>query len=441
MRRVIRAGLLAGGLVLSMAAVARADDRATREAQARFVEGLARVKSGDFDAARMSFTQAYAVLHKPDILWNLALSEQKSGHFVEALGHFRQLERDAATTADRTRAGKHVTELMAATAHVEVAAPAGSQVSVDGAAVGTAPLVDPIDVTAGPHHIEVRTAQGATKSADADAVVGTVARVSFLQGDASPAPAVAPTPTPAPAAAGGPSPTEAQPPSPQPGTGEPPPVTMTHGTFWDARGITVVVAGSAAIVAGGLGIAFATVSSNDASTASTLRQQNPSCTTASQSAGCAQLASTTDSQHGAYVASRGLWATAGILAVGAVCTYFFWPRTPAGATSSVQVAPTVGAGGAGVAPYLAIGRAMDQAKAAGKRVRVRERQRAGQREPGGRDLARRRGGMGDSVRRRHRRTTRRRSSPRWLASRTGRWRWSCCSSSFVRRSSRNWRRR
>ena len=30
--------------------------------------------------ARVSFTQAYAVIHKPYILWNLALAEDKSGH-------------------------------------------------------------------------------------------------------------------------------------------------------------------------------------------------------------------------------------------------------------------------------------------------------------------------------------------------------------------------
>ena len=51
---------------------------AEREAQARFEEGLARVKANNFEGARMSFTQAYAVLRKPAILWNLALSEDSS---------------------------------------------------------------------------------------------------------------------------------------------------------------------------------------------------------------------------------------------------------------------------------------------------------------------------------------------------------------------------
>jgi len=91
-------------LVAAAPSVARADDRALREAQARFEEGLKRVKAGDFEAARMSFGQAYVVLRKPDILWNLALSEEKSGHAVDALAHFKQAAKEAPDAADRAEA-------------------------------------------------------------------------------------------------------------------------------------------------------------------------------------------------------------------------------------------------------------------------------------------------------------------------------------------------
>src|SRR5215469_2914549 len=100
-------GALAVAAILAAAVPARADDVTSKEAQARFEEGLVRVKDGDFEGARVSFAQAYAVLKKADILWNLALAEQKSGHPVEAIGHFKQLQHDARTDADRVNAAKH----------------------------------------------------------------------------------------------------------------------------------------------------------------------------------------------------------------------------------------------------------------------------------------------------------------------------------------------
>lgn len=345
MRRVLLAALLTGAVALSATGAARADDAATHEAQARFEEGLRRVRKGDFEAARLSFEQAYVVLHKPDILWNLALAEQKSGHKLEAIGHFRQLERDAEGAADRTRAGKHVKELSAQTAHLEVTAPAGSQVSVDGVALGLAPLTDPVDVQPGSRHVEVRTARGDTRMADAEAAIGKVVHVSFSQTESQPAPvpaapALAPAPASSPATL--PAASEVQPPLPAP---QAPVDVAPRSTFWDARGITVVSLGGAAVLAGGLGLAFGVVASSDAGTASSLRAQNPSCA-GSTSSGCAQLASTTQSQHSAYVTSEALWFTSGVLALGAVGAYFLWPRSPGG-NASVQVLPAVGAGSAG----------------------------------------------------------------------------------------------
>lgn len=81
--------------LVAASASARAGDISTREAEARFQEGLARVKSHDFEAARVSFAQAYAVLHRPQILWNLALAEEKTARVVEALQHFRAVADDA----------------------------------------------------------------------------------------------------------------------------------------------------------------------------------------------------------------------------------------------------------------------------------------------------------------------------------------------------------
>lgn len=319
--------------ILAAAAPARADDVTTKEAQARFEEGLGRVKDGDFEGARVSFAQAYAVLKKPDILWNLALAEQKSGHPVEAIGHFKQLQRDARTDADRTNAAKHVTDLLIQTGHIEVAAVAGSQVSVDGMVAGIAPLADQVDVAAGKHHVEAATAQG-KKAADVDAALGQVVHVSFLEA----APTVEGHPQPPQPAA-----TDAQPAS-APATPE---TTTASAPFFTPRTITVIAIGGAAVLAGAMGVAFGIASSNDASTATTLRQQNPSCA-GFTTPGCQQLQSTTQAQHDEHVASEVAWVFSGVLAAGAVATWFLWPKPVAGASAGVRVVPVVSAGGSGL---------------------------------------------------------------------------------------------
>jgi hypothetical protein len=339
MRRATRA-LAVAAILVAAGRPALADDVTTKEAQARFEEGLGRVKDGDFEGARVSFAQAYAVLKKPDILWNLALAEQKSGHPVEAIGHFKQLQRDARTDADRVNAAKHVTDLLIQTGHVEVAAAAGAQVSVDGSVVGIAPLADQVDVAAGRHHVEATTPQG-RKAADVDAALGQVVHVSFLEA----APTVEGKPQPQQPAA-----TDAQPASPA----GPETAAGTSAPFWTTRNITVIAIGGAAVLAGAMGLGFGIASSNDASTATKLRQQNPNCA-GSTTAGCQQLQSTTQAQHDEHVTSEVMWIAGGVLAVGAVATWFLWPKPSQGASASagVRIVPVVSAGGSGL---VAVGR-------------------------------------------------------------------------------------
>jgi tetratricopeptide (TPR) repeat protein len=131
-------GLLVGWLV-SLPLDAAAADGVTREARARFEEGLAYLKANNFEGARVSFAQSYAVLHRPSILWNLALAEEKSGHALEAIGHFKEYLRQFSREDESAAAKKHLDDLMAQTGHVEVAASAETQATVDGPPTGTAP--------------------------------------------------------------------------------------------------------------------------------------------------------------------------------------------------------------------------------------------------------------------------------------------------------------
>src|SRR5258706_12731827 len=165
MRRTLPQGVLIGGLLVAAPAGAlAADDPATREAQARFEEGLTRVKAENFEAARVSFAQAYAVLHRPSILWNLALVEEKSGRGLEALAHFRDYVRQFPSEDDRAGAQKHFDALMAQAGHIEGQAPVGAQVTVDGGRTGIAPLAAAVDVKTGRHPVQGRPAEGGKAS-------------------------------------------------------------------------------------------------------------------------------------------------------------------------------------------------------------------------------------------------------------------------------------
>jgi hypothetical protein len=323
MRRA-RWGILAGTLAALAAVPARADDKATHDAQARFVEGIARVKAGDFEAARLSFAQAYVVLRKPDILWNLALSEEKSGHAVEALAHFKELGRAEAAAEDREKAKKHIDALMAQTGHIEVVAPSGTKIDVDGTAAGVTPLADVVDVMPGKHHVAA-----GEKATDADVSAGQVAHVSFLVSEVPPVPP-APTPTPAAEAA--------TPPVSPPPEGAAPATPSPDGAV---RTIVVLGIGAVAITSGVLGVTFGLQSQSNANTAAGLRDaSNTSACSGSMSVQCSQLKDAVDAQNQDATLSNVFYVTGAVLAAGAVATWFLWPKqTRASAGVSPSLAP------------------------------------------------------------------------------------------------------
>jgi hypothetical protein len=324
-----RWGILAGLLAALPATSAQADDNATRDAQARFVEGIARVKKGDFEAARLSFAQAYTVLHKPDILWNLALAEEKSGHVVEALGHFRELGKDGSASEDRTKAKKHVEALMAQTGHIEVVAPSGTKVNVDGAEAGVAPLGDAVDVLPGKHHVVA-----GEKATDADVTAGEVAHVSFLVTEAPALPVVPAVPA---------ATSEPVPPPP------PREARVQGGETSDSTGraITVIAIGTLAVTGGVLGVAFGLGSQNNANTAAQLRGNDPSACTTSSESRCAQLKDAVDAENRDHTLSTVSYVTGAALVAGAVATWWMWPRH-AQAPAAASVVPTLGPTGCGV---------------------------------------------------------------------------------------------
>jgi hypothetical protein len=153
------AKVLAGSLCLLLSQEASSrDNAATQEASVRFKSGVAQVHSGQWEKARLSFLQAYAVLPNADILWNLALAELKTGHVIEGLDHLERYERDPSAEPEyvanlplvRERAYREL-------GRIQVEAPAGAKIWIDG---GAQPSGGPItNVTPGEHIVGVQVSE------------------------------------------------------------------------------------------------------------------------------------------------------------------------------------------------------------------------------------------------------------------------------------------
>jgi tetratricopeptide (TPR) repeat protein len=195
---------------------APADDATTSMARARFKEGVEFYDKGAYEQARASFLQAYALKKHPAVLLNLAWSCVKSGHALEAEKYFKQFLAEGKDITDKQRADANdgLTQSRAKLGRIEVVATAGTEVTVDGEKVGTAPLPEPISVEAGAHTVKLKGADGATDTESVTVMGGEKATTHFAK---AAIPVVTPPPPPPPEA-------PAPPPPPPPPEAEKKPV-------------------------------------------------------------------------------------------------------------------------------------------------------------------------------------------------------------------------
>ncbi|MSP26409.1 MAG: hypothetical protein EXR75_14905 [Myxococcales bacterium] len=187
-------------------------DKLTQQARERFIEGITAYDAGNFDDARISFLQAYALKRHPAVLLNLGQSELKSGNVEEGGNHLNQFlrENDGATAEQRKAAQDGISEARKKAAFVIfIVDTDGATVGIDGQIVGTSPLGDPVFVRAGEHEASAAF-NGKVEKARFSANKGSGAAVTLnlRTGESSVAKvAPAPAPTLAPALAPTPTPT------------------------------------------------------------------------------------------------------------------------------------------------------------------------------------------------------------------------------------------
>ena len=170
-------------------AQAPSDDATTSMARARFKEGVEFYDKGDFEQARVSFLQAYALKKHPAVLLNLAWSCVKSGHALEAERYFKQFLTEGKDITDKQRADANdgLTQSHSKLGRIEISATAGTEVTIDGEKVGTAPLSDPVAVEAGAHTVKFKGPDGGTDTQSVTVLGGEKATAKFGKGGSAPA--------------------------------------------------------------------------------------------------------------------------------------------------------------------------------------------------------------------------------------------------------------
>ncbi len=300
-------------MLTSSRALAQADPLAS-EARQRFQEGVALHDAKREEEAYGKFSQAYAILKAPAVIFNLARTEELTGRLLDAAAHFKQYlalpEQPKVTNEQRRQARDYLADVRSKLGHVQIVAPAGATIWLDGTQAGTAPLTEPVDVMPGSHRLEARLG-AKSKSAVFSLAADQAQSFAFDLFEVPPPPPPSPTAT-LPAVV-----------APQRAESSGGASTPTH--TWLALGFGVGALASLAA-----GAAFELSASNSASQAQRLRagfsSSGPSpCISVSISSACQQLESADQSAHDKRTAADGFFV-AGAAFTLATAVVLLWPR-------------------------------------------------------------------------------------------------------------------
>lgn len=307
-------------VVLALTRSASGDDALDkREAQRHFADGLRAYDVAEFrhdramyDTAYEAFAQSYALNPTDKVLWNLALSEVNSGRYLKGLAHLRLYDEHQHVSAQPAHARSgllrgYLARAMAGTAHIAIDAPAGTPITIDGVAVGVAPV--PIqDMVPGTHVVEALGQHSEAKVAAGQVMAVTVA-------------------VPAPAASA--PPVVLAPPPSHDAVARPTAPPTNHA----AREIVRWSASGTAVVALGLGVAFLVDANGRAREIGAFRSGHPGACAAMSASACQQTQSMQSGYSVAATASQVSFVVGAIGAAAAVAAWALWP------SGNVRVVP------------------------------------------------------------------------------------------------------
>jgi hypothetical protein len=205
-----------------------------------FEEGTAALKRHSYEEALSDFGRSLAIARRGSVLRGMALAEWHLGKRIDAMKHLREALQSSTLPAELREAAKQdFDEAYKATGHVEIDAPQGANVTVDGQAVGTAPLADSLDVEVGARTIEARLGDWVGHT-ELDARPGVLAHVTLV--------AQSPEPAAPPAASQGQAAAPEAPPREPRSSGRPTNGGGSPETFWTGRHLAGALVGMAGVV-------------------------------------------------------------------------------------------------------------------------------------------------------------------------------------------------
>jgi MYXO-CTERM domain-containing protein len=159
-------------------------DASKEVARQRYEAGVKAFDAGQYEEARVAFSEAYKLTQAPGILLNLGVSELKTNRPVEAGNHLHKFLREYpdAKPEERTTAQSSLEECKRRAALVTVVVDvAGAEISIDGVQVGKSPLADPVFVEPGARAV-VASGLGTAVTANVEAKKGQTVQASLRLG-------------------------------------------------------------------------------------------------------------------------------------------------------------------------------------------------------------------------------------------------------------------
>jgi tetratricopeptide (TPR) repeat protein len=259
----------------------------------RYKEGNEALDAGKCEQARVAFLQTLSLdPGNPAVLLNLAIAEECTGHYVEALGHLNKyfVNSKADPKTDAAIREEMYKGLLRATGHLRISANPGDDVAVDGVVKGKAPLSDVVHVKPGSCRV---TASGQTVHQTVHVTVGA--------GDTKDVNLASPD------------------------------------NFWTDEHIVGVTTGGFAVVATVVGVGFWIARDGYASDANSFAVDPRACALET-SVVCGQYDKARDRAKTAALVSGVSFGAAAV--AGVVAGYLLWPKQKEGTRASARVVPT-----------------------------------------------------------------------------------------------------
>jgi len=269
------------------------------ESEMRFKEGLDALNADKCEQARVGFLQVLSL--EPDnakVLLNLAISEDCTGHYVQALGHLKAYLASPKNDPNKVPGLKEkmFRTLWQATGHLRIFADRGESVTLEEGKLGTAPFAELVDVKPGTYKV---ASNG--RVVHVTVAAGETADVHLASQDAS---------------------------SP----------AGRRNPYWTAEHLAGVSLGAAAVVAAGLGMGFLAAHQSHVSDGKEVAVDPFACAVTSSRA-CTKFDDAHSSAKTTATVSTVSFVAAGALAVGAVVLLVPWQKKE-GARVRARLIPT-----------------------------------------------------------------------------------------------------